>query len=107
MRFQKGQPRSPNAGRKKGSKNKKKLLKVSDVLAEADLQPVQEIIDLLSNGDLKDRDRLDAWFNLLSYCQAKPKEAAEDQMDDEGFLESLDGVSNESLLKIVKPDGAP
>ena len=97
MKFQKGMSRPPNAGRKKGSKNKKKIAKVADYLSERDINPVEEILNLLP--DMKPADQAAMWLDLLSYCEVKPKENEADSDDDD---EILDDLSDEQLLKLVE-----
>ncbi len=111
--FQKGVPRPPNSGRKKGSKNIKKVLKVADFLAQNDLNPAEEILKLINAKDPKDDEksllgpsvRLTAWLDLLSYCQAKPK-AVEDNDNDEVDPDDFDELTSADLLKLVKSDEA-
>lgn len=113
MGFQKGQPRPPNAGRKKGSKNKKKVARVADYLAERDINPAMEILALIQGKDEEGKDLLtpfakaQAWFDLLAYCQAKPKEVESDgdaADDDSDLLETFENVTDATLLKIVKDE---
>lgn len=113
MGFQKGQPRPPNAGRKKGSKNKKKVARVADYLAERDINPAKEILALIHGKDEEDKDlltpfaKMQAWFDLLAYCQAKPKEidpSAEESDDDSDLLDQFEQVTDATLLKIVKDE---
>lgn len=106
MSFIKGQPRPPNAGRKPGSKNKKRVPRVVDFLAENDINPVAQILSILGAKDasgqytLKNpKDRADIWLDLLSYCQGKPKEVDE-FFDDEP--NETDDIPTETLLSIVK-----
>ena len=105
MKFQKGVPRHPNAGRKKGSLNKRKIPKVADYLADRGLNPAEEILKLLDDEEMKPRDKIAVWTDLLSYCQGK---VAAETMDDNGaeadaeLLERFEDVSNETLLKLVK-----
>lgn len=109
MKFQKGQPRPANAGRKKGSLNKKKIPKVSDFLSQKDLNPTEEILKIMAeDAKLAKKDRkisklaqIDIWLDLLSYCQARPKELPEDLGEDE-FSEELEATPTETLLKLVK-----
>jgi hypothetical protein len=96
-------PRPPNSGRKKGSKNIRKVAKVSDILAERGLNPAEEILRILEQEDLKPSEQIDAWLDLLSYCQAKPKEVEEDF--DDGPDEDLEDTPKEQLLKLVKNNG--
>lgn len=98
--FSKGMSKIQGSGRQKGSVNKKKLKKVSDVLAESDLDPVKQIVSILQSGELKPRDEADVWLQLLSYCQAKPKES--DGADSEFNPEDFDEVATADLLKLVK-----
>ena len=102
MTFQPGQPRPPNAGRKKGSKNKIRIKKVAEVLAENGLNPVLEIVDILNNEahDMKPAERAKLWLDLLSYCQAKPREIEPEPEDDPS--EELQETPTEALLKLVK-----
>lgn len=109
MSFQKGAPRPPNAGRKKGSKNKRKIPKVAEFLADKDINPAEEILNILEDdarldeGDqkLSKRMRIEIWMDLLSYCQAKPaaEKAPEDPGDED---DELDDISTDALLQIVK-----
>lgn len=109
MQFQKGQPRPPNAGRKLGSKNKKKLRKIAEVLAENGIDPAQEILDILNTDDetkqLSPRVRAELWLEVLSYCEAKPK-ASEEASSDSDDLDDFENVSNEELLRLIKSPGA-
>jgi hypothetical protein len=106
VKFQPGNPKPANSGRKKGTPNNKRLKTVSQALADSGLEPVIEIVKLLQHGDMKDKDRADLWVDLLSYCQAKPKEI-EDPGDDVGDENPLDGLTTADLLKLVRPNEAP
>jgi hypothetical protein len=70
--FQKGQPRPPTAGRKKGTPNKATLLKVEEVLAQKGINPVEEILALIP--DLPPVAQAKTWLELLQYTQAKKRE---------------------------------
>lgn len=77
MAFVKGAPRPPNAGRKKGSKNKKTLLKVSDYLLQNNINIAQEIwasIQLIN--DPVDKTKL--LLDLLRFVEAPKKEETTD-----------------------------
>lgn len=101
MKFQKGMPRPINSGRKKGSKNKKKIARVSDVLTEKDINPAEKILELIPFLD--EKDAIEAWFDLLSYCQSKPKQVEEEEIDPDEGMEDLPDDEGE-LLKLVKPE---
>ncbi len=65
----------PGSGRKKGQLSRATLLRVDAYCLEKGVDPVEEIYKLLASDDvtLKSADRLKGWFELLSYCQAKPR----------------------------------
>lgn len=102
--FQPGQPKPPGSGRKKGVPNKKKYKKVAEVLAEHDIDLVNDI--LLEIGQVDEpKDRAKLKLELLSYCEAKPKAV------DPGDASPLDPsdfehISSETFLELVKPPGA-
>lgn len=102
MAFEKGQPRHPNAGRKKGTPNKKKLVKAADILAEKDINPASEILKLINTGTLEPKDELKAWSELLSYCQAKPKETEPDGDPDGGDPDDFDEIPTDNILEIYR-----
>lgn len=97
--FQKGKPRPSNAGRKKGSKNKKKVPRISDFLAQEGINPVDEVLRLLP--ELEPRDQAKLWMDIVSYCQPKPR--AIDFDPDDFNLEEFDAIETSDLLKLVKP----
>lgn len=112
--FIKGMPRPSNSGRQKGSQNKKRVIKVAELLAERDINPAQKIVEIIEWAEkgeitgindikkyLTAKERADIWLDLLSYCEAKPK--AIESLYDDGFnSENFEDVSSEDLLKIVK-----
>jgi hypothetical protein len=104
MAFEKGKPRPISSGRKPGSKNKKSIIRVKDLLAERDINPAQKILELIP--ELPPWDQIDAWMDLLSYCEAKPKAMEFDPSEDE-FDEDFEDIETERLLKVLKsPNGA-
>lgn len=108
MQFKKGQPRPLNSGRKSGSKNKNKISKVADVLAERNICPTTEILNIIENTD-SEFLKLKYYQELLSYTQAKSKDdtGSDDMSSNEEILEKFRDVSDEALLKLVPPeDGA-
>lgn len=103
MTFYKGMPKPPGSGRKPGSKNKKRVAKVADLLAEKDINPVDQILNLIPSLD--EEGQVNAWLDLLAYCQAKPK--VDDSFDDDDDIDEFDDIPTEELLRIIKlpPDG--
>lgn len=106
MAFQKGVPRHANAGRKKGSLNKSKILKVSDYLASNDINPVAKLMLLIPQ--LEPRDQAKIWMDLVSYCQAKPSvyEESEEPTTGEDLLEEFKEVTNEALKLVAGGKGS-
>ncbi|WP_413581091.1 hypothetical protein [Bdellovibrio sp. HCB288] len=100
MPFIKGMPRPPNAGRKKGSPNKRTTMKVLEVLTEREVNPTEKILDLIPLLD--PQDQLRAWCFLISYSQAKPNEieAPKGAVDD-GVIEQMKDVSDANLIKLA------
>lgn len=105
MRFQKGQPRLPNSGRKPGSKNKQKLKSVNEVFAEQGLEPIAELLKLIPHLD--QRDAVRTWIDIFPYCYAKAKEENPSgalEETEENLLELFKDVSTETLLSVVRSD---
>lgn len=68
MKFEAGKPRPPNAGRKKGSVNKKSLL-VKDVLESHGINLVEQIVIRLK--EISREDQVKALTALLPYVYPK------------------------------------
>lgn len=100
MKFFKGMKRHEGAGRKKGSLNVVKVLKVKDVLIKRGINPTDELIDMIPT--LKPEDQLKAWTLLIEYTQNKPKEDAEKDDDILEMYEELKDVSSEDLKGYLK-----
>lgn len=114
--FQKGHPPLKGAGRPPGSPNRKKYRKASEVLEALGFNPIEEILAILKADDeVRHKDpeagmspnaRIQVWLELLAYCQGKPKEVEAPQTEsDEELLEKLEGVTDETLLSLVKSPG--
>lgn len=101
MGFQKGKPRHPDAGRKPGSKNKKTVLRVKEILAESGINPTEEILKLIPI--LEPEEQLKAWGLLLSYCEVKPREDEAPPIEGtEDLAEKLRDVSDSNLIKVIE-----
>lgn len=99
MPFKKGQPKVPGSGRTKGTLNKASILRVQDVLAQKGLNPVEEVLKLMPK--LAEAQRVKAWLELLSYCQAKPR----DPGDGEGELPAAGVLPPEVIAALLKAAG--
>ena len=92
-KFEKGMPRPVNAGRKKGSMNKPKLMTPYEFLLTRDIEPISHLINLAKNGDMKDIDRARIWMELMSYLYPKPRAEVSVQMDNPIDLQKVEIVS--------------
>jgi hypothetical protein len=63
------------SGRKKGTPNKKKLLRVDELLAEKNINPVEKALELMP--ELAPHQQIKVWMELASYCFPKPREDAQ------------------------------
>jgi hypothetical protein len=98
--FIKGTKKIPGSGRKKGSKNKKTIARVADKLADKSLDPTEEILKIIPT--LEPKDQVNAWLDLLSYTQPKPKEIeVPEEIADEDFFGELRDVSEAKLIEIA------
>ncbi len=94
-------PWKPGQSGNPGGKRKRVFPHVDEILHAAGVEPVKEILALLPN--LKDRDQVQVWLELLPYIHAKAK-PIEDGSEDE-----LEKLSTAELLRLVKdqlPKGA-
>jgi hypothetical protein len=74
MAFKKGKPKT--GGRKKGSGNIKKLLKAKEYLASNNINPIEEILNILPTI-VDPIEKVNVWFELLKYCEPMLKPAEE------------------------------
>jgi len=114
MGFEKGHTRPANSGRKKGTPNKRKVLRVEEYLAQKNINPVEKILSIIETGELKKSEEISAWFDLLNYVQPKLKPievtTVHDggELDGESLLEKFSNVSDENVFQIIKSvKGAP
>lgn len=87
MPFQKGKPRSPNAGRKKGTPNKRKTIFDSlDEIVTEDGQPV-DVIKLLFDGmmTMPPYQRVDALLELAKFLYPRQNNVQLSNPEGEGF----------------------
>lgn len=92
-------------GRPKGSKNKVKILRVDEALAELGIEPVHQLIRIIGEKKLAAKDEARIWMELLSYCHPKPRDIEPgDSGDDDG--EDLSTEPTAKLLAIVRGEDA-
>lgn len=99
MPFKKGQPAHPNAGRPKGSLSKKTLLKTTEVLVNANKNPVEEILKLLPFVD--EETQIKTWLSLLPYIEAKITEIEKPANPAQDAAEKLAEVPSSELKKLI------
>jgi hypothetical protein len=97
--FKKGMPKPAGSGRKKGTPNKTKLVRVADLFAEQGINPVDKVMELLP--DMRPEAQAKVWLELLSYCQAKPKEELVGE-DDGGVPITLPESAVAALVEIAR-----
>lgn len=98
MPFIKGQIKHPNSGRKSGTRNKKTILNVVEVLNNRNINPTEEILKLLPALD--PHTQMKAWMSLLSYTQGKPTDIAEEISNE--TTDAYEGLSRAELVSIVE-----
>lgn len=97
-RFEPGHPKL--GGRKKGQKNKAKVLRAEEVMAAMDFNPVREMILQATNPNTP--DDIKAKLNLeLSRLLNPPAKATEQPTPDEESGD-LEDTTNDQLLEAVK-----
>lgn len=73
MPFEKGMPRPPGAGRKKGTPNKSTVLRIDEALLAEGIEPVSEILKILQSGSLKPVAEVRIWLKLMAFIYPKPR----------------------------------
>jgi hypothetical protein len=86
------QTKHSNRGRPVGSPNKSKLLRVEDLLAEKDINPIEEILKLIPT--LEPRDQVKTWLDIQGYVQAKPRD-----IESQLILQKY-----ETLVQVIGPE---
>src|SRR4051812_16662780 len=102
MPFKKGQKKPASSGRKKGTVNKRTLLRVEETLLELGMNPIEEIIELMTK--LKAAQRIEIWLELYKFLEA-PRRASEEPRSSAIALSPLSPVGNpnvdtETLLSV-------
>ena len=108
MAFEKGMPRPPGAGRKKGTSNKPKPRNVYEFLVDENIEPIRHLLDLAKNGDMQDKDRARIWMELLSYIYAKPRAEMHvevDNINSEQQSAALTEIGSKIIKAIEKWNG--
>lgn len=90
-------------GRTKGTPNKRQGFSVASLLADKNIDPIEEIMKLMLSGELRPNEQLRAWLELLQYCDAKRKAIEVDLPEsDKTTDELLDGVDRAKIVAMAK-----
>lgn len=76
MAFEKGMPKPPGSGVKKGQKQKPRIKKetVRELLDKLDINPLHQLLKYTSKeSKLSDKEKARIWMEIASYCYAKPR----------------------------------
>lgn len=100
-----------------GVPNKKTVAKVSEYLAEQNVNPAEEVLKIInekkivhdSKTNLQKEEfalaaqaRADLWLELLSFCHAKPKVLEINPVKDDFDENEFHNVKTEDLMKVLK-----
>lgn len=98
--FQKGQPKPTNSGRKKGVKNKNKILKVSDFILESEINIAKELYDAIQK--IEDPvQKVKALLDFYKFIDAPVKEKVSEDQDE--VAEPVDSVlSTQNILNMTR-----
>lgn len=107
MAFQKGDPKPPGSGRKKGQPNRITLLRVEDFLNTKGIHPVQKILDLLPTLD--PADQVKTWLHLMKYVEPelRPTEALLNVTPEDTHQTYLEAQTTEQLHEALERADTP
>ena len=71
MAFEQGHGKT--GGRKKGTPNKKTLIKAGDLLVELDVNPIQKLIEIAESSETTTDQQIRCWQEISKYTYSKPK----------------------------------
>lgn len=90
-----GQTANP-FGRPKGSLAP--LKRVRQILSDADMRPAEELIKLLANKKLKNRERIIILTTLLEWSESKPVKETHNVNENTTLTKQLDGLTTDQLV---------
>jgi hypothetical protein len=99
MTFKKGDPRPPNAGRKKGVPAAKRTLRVGEILATLGINPIEKLLELIPK--LPEELQAKYWMELQTYIQSKSAKS-EDDTQIEPTDDPTNDESTDNLRSIAK-----
>lgn len=75
-------------GRKKGTPNKKKVLKVDEILSELDVNPIQELVGIAQSDESSIGQKIDCYKEIARYTYPKFK-SVEQSVSKGGFTPTV------------------
>lgn len=108
MGFKPKQPKPSGSGIQKGQKQQRTVIrkKVTEILAEAGVHPVTELMKLIPQLTPKDAARV--WSDLLQYVEPKLSAQAitvDDRREQTDEVIDVTPVTTDELLKTAQGDG--
>jgi hypothetical protein len=100
MKFQKGVPRPANAGRKKGSKNKKKIMLVDEFIRSQDINIAGQWYAAVLEIE-KPAERAKALSEIYRYLDAPVKEKLSIEDEEETESTGSEASAEADILSIV------
>ena len=82
MAFKKGDVKPAGSGRQKGTKNKKTLLTVEQILLENDVNPIQKLIEIALGGECSYSEEISCWKEIAKYTYSQKKAVEREDIDD-------------------------
>ena len=94
--FEKGHKKL--GGRKKGSKNKNTLLKVDEVLLNANINPIEKLIEIAESKETSSEQQIRCWIEIVKYCYPRFK-SLEPPAEQKQNIDTIE-------IRLVNPDGS-
>ena len=94
--FEKGHKKL--GGRKKGSKNKNTLLKVDEVLLNANINPIEKLIEIAESKETSTEQQIRYWIEIAKYCYPRFK-SLEPPAEQKQNIDTIE-------IRLVNPDGS-
>ena len=108
-KFKKGDPRPPGAGRKKGTKNKKKLLSVEEFFSEKGLHPLELLLHYVQKIN-NPTDQARVMLEVIQYWAPKLKHA-EVVVEDTTIIETtkteVAALTPDERLQLIRASSTP
>ena len=81
-------------GNVKGSKHKS-----TEIRDFVKVEPIEKVIDLLENGEIKDADRAKIWMEICKYFYKTPKDKLEVDVNNKTPLIIVEDAAHKKMLE--------